>query len=60
MKVSSHAVVDHAITGTHLVAVIWQDMYHSDRDPDLTESVIHHNGLASIQGCKRFASFVCL
>ena len=60
MKVSSHAAVDHAITGAHLVAVFWQDMYHSGRDPDLVEGVVHCNRLASIQGCKRFASFVCL
>ena len=37
MKVSSHAAVDHTITGAHLVAVFWHDMYHSGRDPDLTE-----------------------
>ena len=60
MKVSSHAVVDHAITGVHLVAVFQQDTYHSGRDPDLMEGVVHHNGLAGIQGCKGFASFVCL
>ena len=60
MKVPSHAVVDHAITGVHLVAVFWQDTYYSGRDPDLTEGVTHHNWLAGIQGCKRFASFVCL
>ena len=35
MKVSSHAAVDHAITGAHLVDVFWQDAYHSGRDPDL-------------------------
>ena len=60
MEVSSYAVVDHVITGAHLVAVFWQDMYHSGRDPDLTEGVVHCTGLASMQGCKRFASFVCL
>ena len=60
MKVLSHTVVDHTITGAHLVAVFWQDVYHSGRDPDLMECVIHHNGLAGIQGCKGFASFVCL
>ena len=60
MEVSSHAMVDHTITGAHLVAVFQQDTYHSDRDPDLMEGVIHHNRLASIQGCKGFASFVCL
>ena len=59
-KVSSRAVVDHAITGVYLVAVFWQDMYHSSRDPELMEGVVHHNGLAGIQGCKRFALFVCL
>ena len=52
--------VDHAITGVHLVAVFQQDMYHSGRDPDLMEGVVHCNGLAGIQGCKRFASFVRL
>ena len=60
MKVSSCMVVDHAITGAHLVAVFWQDTYNSGRDPELMEGVIHHNRLAGIQGCKRFASFVCL
>ena len=60
MKVSSHAAVDHAITGVHLIAVFQQDMYHSGRNPDLMEGVIHCNGLAGIQGCKRFTSFVCL
>ena len=60
MKESSYAAVDHAITGAHLVAVFQQDMYHSGRDPDLTEGVIHCNGLASIQGCKGLASFVHL
>ena len=59
-EVLSHVVVDHAITGVHMVAVFWQDMYHSVRDPDLMEGVVHHNGLAGIQGCKRFALFVCL
>ena len=59
-EVSSHATVDHTITGAHLVAVFWQDAYHSGRDPDLAEGVVHCNGLAGIQGCKGFASFVCL
>ena len=56
-KVLSHTMVDHAITGVHLVAVFQQDTYHSGRDPELMEGVIHCNSLASIQGCKRFASF---
>ena len=60
MEVSSHVAVDHAITGAHLIAVFWQDAYHSGRDPDLMEDVVHHNRLAAIQGCKRFALFVCL
>ena len=59
-KVSSRAMVDHIITGVHLIAVLQQDASHSGRDPDLTEGVIHCNRLASMQGCKRFASFVCL
>ena len=59
-EVSSHVAVDHAITGVHLVAVFWQDTSHNGRDPDLMEGVIHHNRLASIQGCKGFAVFVCL
>ena len=60
-KVSSHAAVDHAITGVHLVAVFQQDMHTSSgRDPDLMEDVVHCNGLASIQGCKGFALFVSL
>ena len=49
-KVLSSGAVDHAITGVYLVAVFWQDMYHSGRDPDLTEGVVHCNGLTSIQG----------
>ena len=36
-KVLSHAVVDHTIIGTYLVAVFWQDMYHSGRDSDPME-----------------------
>ena len=60
MKVSSHAAVDHTITGPHLVAVFWHDMYRSGRNPDLAEGVIHCQWLASIQGCKRSAAFVCL
>ena len=59
-KVSSHLVVDHAITGTHLVAVFWWDMYHSGRNPDLVGGVVHCNRLAGILGYKRFALFVCL
>ena len=59
-KVLSCVAVDHTITGVHLVAVFQQDTYHSGRDPELTEGIIHCHGLASIQGCKRFASFVCL
>ena len=51
-EVSSHAAVDHAITGAHLVAVFQQDTYHSGRDPDLMEGVIHHNWLAGIQGAR--------
>ena len=47
-EVLSHAVVDHNITGAHLVALFWQDAYHSERDPDLAKGVIHHNGLAGI------------
>ena len=59
-EVSSHVVVDHTITGVHLVAVFWKGMYHSGRDPALTEGVIHCNGLVSIHGCKGFALFFCL
>ena len=60
MKVSSHAAVDHTITDVHLIAVFWQDKYHSGRDPDFTECVIHHNGLTSIQWHQCFAAFVSL
>ena len=60
MEVSFHVAVGHTITGAYLVAVFWQDTYHSGRDPDLMEGVVHHNGLGGIQGCKGFASFVCL
>ena len=60
MKVLSCVEVDHAITGVHLVAVFQHDRYHSGRNPDLAEGVINHSWLTSIQGCKGFASFVCL
>ena len=43
-----------------MCTVFWHDMYHSGRDPNLAEGVIHYNRLASIHGCKGFASFVCL
>ena len=60
MKMSSHAAVDHAITGAHLVVLFWHDTYHSGRNPDHAEGVIHHKWLASIQGCKGSVAFVCL
>ena len=56
----SHVAVDLAITGVHLVAVFWQDTYHSGRNADLVKGVINYNWLSSIQGCKRFALFVCM
>ena len=52
MKVLPHAAVDHTITGVHLVAVFWHDMYYSGRNPDLVEGVIHCNWLTSIQGAR--------
>ena len=60
MKVSSRVVVYHAITGVHLVAVFWQGSYHSGRDPDFMDCVIHHNGLTSIQWHQCFATLVSL
>ena len=51
-EVSFCVVVDHAITGAHLVPVFWQDMYHSGRDPDLMEGIVHCNGLTHIQGAR--------
>ena len=59
-RLLSYVVVDHVITGAHLAAVFWQDVYHSGRNPDLAEGIVHCNGLAGIQGCKRFAPIVCL
>ena len=53
-------VVDQSIADVHLVALFWQDAYHSGRDPYLMEGIVHYNGLASIQGWKGFALFVCL
>ena len=58
-KVPSHVVVDHAITGAHLVAILWQNTYHSGRDPDLMEGVIHCNSLAGIQGLQGIC-IICL
>ena len=60
MEVLPCVAVDHTITDAHLLVVFQQDMYHSGRDPDFTEGVIHCNRLASTQGCKGLASFIYL
>ena len=60
MEVSSHAAADHAITGAHLVAVFQQDVYHSGRDPDLAEGVMHCNGWAGWHTGVQEICTVCL
>ena len=48
------------IAGAYLIAVPWEDVYHSSRDPNLLKGVICCNWLTSIQWCKCFAAFVSL
>ena len=43
MKVSLHVAVCGTIAGAYLIAVPWWDTYHSSRNPDLSEGVIHCN-----------------
>ena len=52
MKVSSHVAVDHAITGAHLVALFWHDMYHSGRNPDLVEGSYIATGWPAYRGAR--------
>ena len=59
-KVSPHAMVCGTIAGAYLIAVPWLDTYHSSRNPNLLEGVIHCNWLTSIQWHKCFATFVSL
>ena len=49
---SSHAAVDHPITAVHLVVVFWHGMYHSGRDPDLMEGVVHCSGCPAYRGAR--------
>ena len=60
MKVAPCAVVCGNIAGVYLIAVPWSDAYHSSRNPNLLEGVIHCNWLTSIQWCKCFAASVNL
>ena len=59
MEVSSGVAVDHAITGMHLVAVFWQDVYHSGRDPDLMEGVIWSQQAGQLKGVQEIC-IICL
>ena len=59
-EVSPCAVVCGTIAGAYLIAVLWEDAYHSHRNPNLLEGVICCNWLTSIQWHKCFAAFVSL
>ena len=48
------------IAGTYLIAVLWEDAYHSSRHPNLSGGVVHCNWLTSIQWHKCFAVFISL
>ena len=54
------AVVCGTSAGVYLIAVPGMDTYHSGRNPNLSEGVIHCNWLTSIQWCKCFAAFISL
>ena len=60
MEVPLCAAVCGTIAGVYLIAVPQEDMYHSSRNPNLLEGVIHSNWLTSIQWFKCFAAFVSL
>ena len=60
MEVPPHAAVCGTVAGAYLIAVPWEDVYHSSRNPNLSEGVVHCNWLTSIQCCKCFAVFVSL
>ena len=59
-EVSPHATVCGTIAGAYLIAVLWEDAYHSSRNPNLLKGVICCNWLTSIQGCKCFTAFISL
>ena len=40
------------IAGEYLIAALWEDAYHSSRNPNLSKGVICCNWLTSIHGCK--------
>ena len=48
------------IAGAYLIAALWEDAYHSSRNPNPSKGVICCNWLTSIQWCKCFAAFVSL
>ena len=60
MEVSLHVAVCGTIAGVYLIAVLWEDAYHSSRNPNLSKDVIGCNWLTSIQWHKCFAMFVSL
>ena len=59
-EVSPHMVVCGTIAGVYLIAVLWEDVYHSSKNPNTLEGVVHSNWLTSIQWCKCFAMFISL
>ena len=59
-KVSPRVAVCGTIADAYLIAVPWQNTYHSSRNPNLSEGVIHCNWLSSIQWHKCSAAFVSL
>ena len=59
-EVSPHVAVCGTIAGVYLIAVLWEDAYHSSRNPNLSKGVVCCNWLTSIQRCKCFAAFVSL
>ena len=59
-EVSLHAAVCGTIAGAYEIAVPWEDVYHSNRNPNLSEGVVCCNWFTSIQGHKCFAAFVSL
>ena len=59
-EVSPHVAVCGTIASVYLIAVPWEDAYHSSRNPNLLEGVICCNWLTSIQWHECFAAFVSL
>ena len=57
MEVPPHVAVCGTIAGAYLIAVLWEDAYHSSRNPNLSKGVVCCNWLTSIQWHKCFAAF---